>query len=202
MTSSTSLLPAQAVKIARPLRTLYFIRAAFSLIWAGLLAAHISWLTPFLLLLYPTWDVAATFADLRASRQAGSRNNRQATWPRYLNIVIGLATTVGVAIALQQGAPAVLRVFGAWAILTGLIQLGLGWFRRQTLGGQWPMILSGGQSAIAGTSFILLAHTPSLGVANLAGYATFGAFYFLLAAKQLRPSSSAESPSERADHRR
>jgi hypothetical protein len=194
MSSSTALFPAQATKIVRPLRTLYFVRAAFSLAWAGLLVAHFSTLTPLLLLLYPTWDVAATFADLRASRQAGYRSNWEATWPRYLNIVIGLAATVGVAIALPQGTPAILLVFGAWAILTGLIQLGLGWFRRQTLGGQWPMILSGGQSAIAGTSFMLLAHTPSLGIVNLAGYAAFGAFYFLLAAKQLRTSSSAESP--------
>jgi hypothetical protein len=192
MSPSTSLFPAQAAKIARPLRKLYFVRAAFSLLWAGLLLAHISSLTPLLLLLYPTWDVAATFADLRASRQAGYRSAEEAIWPRYLNIVIGLATTVGVAIALQQGTPAVLLVLGAWAILTGLIQLALGWFRRQTLGGQWPMILSGGQSAIAGTTFMVLAHDPSLGIVNLAGYAIFGAFYFLLAARQLRSRRSAE----------
>jgi uncharacterized membrane protein HdeD (DUF308 family) len=192
MSPSTSLFPAQAAKIARPLRTLYFVRAAFSLVWAGLLLAHSALLTPLLLLLYPTWDVAATFADLRASRQAGYRSAEEATWPRYLNIVIGLTTTVGVAIALQRGTPAVLLVFGAWAILTGLIQLALGLFQRQTLGGQWPMILSGGQSAIAGTTFMLLAHTPSLGIVNLAGYAIFGAFYFLLAARQLRSRRSAE----------
>jgi hypothetical protein len=190
MSLSTPLLPSQASTIARPLRTLYFVRAAFSLVWAGLLLAHVSLLTPLLLLLYPTWDVAATFADLRASRQAGYRSNREATWPRYLNIVIGLVATVGVASALPQGTPAVLLVFGAWAILTGLIQLGLGWFRRHTLGGQWPMILSGAQSAIAGTSFMLLAHTPSLGIMNLAGYAAFGALYFLLAARQLRAGNS------------
>jgi hypothetical protein len=194
MSSSTSLLPLPAAKIARPLRTLYFVRAAFSLVWAGLLIAHVSLLTPLLLLLYPTWDVAATFADLRASRQAGYGSNREATWPRYLNIVIGLATTVGVAIALPQGTPVVLLVFGAWAILTGLIQFGLGWFRRQTLGGQWPMILSGAQSAIAGITFMLLAHTPSLGIVNLAGYAIFGALYFLLAARQLRVGSFVRPP--------
>jgi hypothetical protein len=194
MSPSTSLLPLQAARIARPLRTLYFVRAAFSVVWAGLLAAQLPALTPLLLLAYPTWDVAATFADLRAGRQAGYRSKQEATWPRYLNIIIGLAATVGVAVALQQGTPAVLRVFGVWAILTGLIQLGLGWFRRQTLGGQWPMILSGGQSAIAGTTFILLAHAPSQGIVNLAGYAAFGAFYFLLAARQLRVSNSGELP--------
>ena len=47
------------------------------------------------------------------------------------------------------------------------------------------MIISGGQSIIGGTSFILLAHDPTKGITSLAGYAAFGAFYYLLAAYRL-----------------
>jgi len=33
-----------------------------------------------------------------------------------------------------------------------------------------------------GISFIVLAHAPTMGIVNLAGYSAFGAFYYLLAA--------------------
>ncbi|TVT37966.1 hypothetical protein FNT36_21375 [Hymenobacter setariae] len=136
-------------------------------------------MTGFLLLLYPAWDVAATFFDIQASRGTSSK------LPQYVNIVIGVLTTVAVGVALKQNVPTVLLVFGTWAIITGLIQLTLGLGRRRTLGGQWPMILSGGQSVIAGVSFIAMAHSPTIGILNLAGYSAFGALYFLLAAFRL-----------------
>ena len=50
------------------------------------------------------------------------------------------------------------------------------------------MIISGGQSMIGGTSFIILAHDPKMGIASLAGYAAFGAFYYLLSAFRLSKS--------------
>jgi len=76
-------------------------------------------------------------------------------------------------------------VFGAWAIGTGLIQLILGLRRKKFLGGQWPMIISGGQSVIGGTVNIILAHDPTRGIPSLATYVAFGAFYYLLAAFRL-----------------
>ncbi len=54
-------------------------------------------------------------------------------------------TAVGVAVAGASGIPAVLRVWGAWAIAAGLVQLVVGVTRR-AMGGQWPMIISGGLS--------------------------------------------------------
>lgn len=60
------------------------------------------------------------------------------------------------------------------------------WFRRaQTNGfaGQWAMVLSGAQSALAGGFFVLAAGTmPNPGIALIAGYAAFGAVYFLVTA--------------------
>ncbi|WP_166727592.1 hypothetical protein [Mucilaginibacter gilvus] len=38
---------------------------------------------------------------------------------------------------------------------------------------------------IGGTSFIILAYDPTKGIASSAGYAAFGAFYYLLAAFRL-----------------
>jgi uncharacterized membrane protein HdeD (DUF308 family) len=167
------------VPSAQALRTLYLVRAAFSLVWVSLLvlvAKSSPMLTATLLLLYPAWDVVATLGDIRANRDAGSR------LPQYVNIGVGSLTTLAVGLALGSGLPAVLLIYGVWAGLTGLIQLLLGLRRRRQLGGQWPMILSGGQSILAGISFGVMAHAPTMGVTNLAGYSAFGAAYFLLAA--------------------
>ena len=172
----------QSVQTAGSLRQLYFTRVAFSVTWVILviLLAKTSFtIASMLLIIYPAWDVIGTFLDIRANR------NSPAKTPQYVNATISMITTAAVAVALQKGVPEALIVFGAWAILTGLIQLILGVRRRKSLGGQWPMILSGGQSTIAGISFILMAHDPSMGIVNLAGYSAFGAFYYLLAALSL-----------------
>jgi len=172
----------QVVETAQSLRRLYFIRATFSLIWVTLviLFAKTSLsVGNILLIIYPAWDVIGTLIDIRSNQNGTSKT------PQYINAAISAITTVAVALALQQGIPMALIVFGAWAILTGLIQLILGLRRRKLLGGQWPMIISGGQSMLGGTSFIILAHDPTKGITSLAGYAAFGAFYYLLAAFRL-----------------
>ncbi|KAJ2969574.1 hypothetical protein NUW58_g9955 [Xylaria curta] len=75
----------------------------------------------------------------------------------------------------------VLGVYGAWAILSGLMQLGAAVRRWRTAGAQWAQILSGAQSSLAGGFFIFQATQPEEpSIKNIAGYAAFGAFYFLL----------------------
>ena len=173
---------AQTVETARSLRKLYFIRAAFSVAWVILVALFAKTsmeIASILLIIYPAWDLVGTFLDMRANHGTASKT------PQYVNAVISGITAVAVGIALQKGVPEALMIFGAWAIGTGLIQLILGLRRRKFLGGQWPMIISGGQSIIGGSSFILLAHDPTKGITSLAGYAAFGAFYYLLAAFRL-----------------
>jgi uncharacterized membrane protein HdeD (DUF308 family) len=172
----------QTVDTAKSLRRLYFTRAAFSVLWVILIALFAKTsieIATVLLIIYPAWDVVGTFLDIRANQGSLSKT------PQYVNAVISGITTVAVGVALQKGVPEALMVFGAWAIGTGLIQLILGLRRRKFLGGQWPMIISGGQSIIGGSSFILLAHDPTKGITSLAGYAAFGAFYYLLAAFRL-----------------
>jgi uncharacterized membrane protein HdeD (DUF308 family) len=181
----------QAVETARSMQKLYFIRAAFSVTWVILVALFAKTYESagiILLIIYPAWDVIGTFMDIRANRGTLSAT------PQYINAAISTITTIAVAIAIQKGVPEALIVFGIWAIATGLIQMILGIRRRKLLGGQWPMIISGGQSILGGSSFIYLTHDPSKGITSLAGYAAFGAFYYLFAAirlaKQLKQSEN------------
>ena len=66
-----------------------------------------------------------------------------------------------------------------------MIQLAVGVSRRR-LGAQWPMILSGGISTLAGTSFILQAAGDDASLRSLAGYALLGGIFFLISAMRLR----------------
>ncbi|WP_367130348.1 hypothetical protein [Saccharothrix sp. HUAS TT1] len=171
--------------IASALRRLYFARFAFALAWAALLFATKSDLGPVsatLLVLYPLFDVAAAVVDARSSRGSGQARGL------YANIAISLLAALGVALAATSGVPAVLRVWGAWAIASGLVQLAVGAHRRR-LGGQWPMILSGGISVLAGASFIAMASAPNPSLSALAGYATIGGIFFLVSALRLGRSA-------------
>jgi uncharacterized membrane protein HdeD (DUF308 family) len=163
---------------APTLRRLYLIRFGFAIVWAGLLVATASTINPLsvtLLVLYPVFDVAAAVVDARSSASAKPG--------LYVNIAISLLAAIGLAVAVSAGNPGVLRVWGAWAILSGLVQLVVGLTRR-TLGGQWPMIISGGISAVAGASFILQASQGG-GLSTLAGYAALGGIFFLVSALRL-----------------
>lgn len=173
---------ATTVQSAKSLRRLYFVRTAFSVVWVILISVFVRTnqsIAEILFIIYPAWDVFATYLDIKDSPSHVLKT------PQYVNMVIGLFTTIGVALALRNGVSVGLIVFGAWAIITGLIQLLLGLRRRKELGGQWPMIISGGQSMLAGATFIAMAKSPAMGINSLAGYSAFGAFYFLLAAIRL-----------------
>ncbi|MFI9848102.1 hypothetical protein ACIHFD_64595 [Nonomuraea sp. NPDC051941] len=166
---------------ASALRRLYFVRFAFAIVWALAMFTTASNLGPLavtLLVLYPLFDVAAAVVDARASRATGSPALL------YVNIAVSLITAVGVAVACASGIPAVLRVWGAWAVVAGLVQLIVGVTRRK-MGGQWPMIISGGISVLAGASFILGASAADPTLANAAGYAIPGGIFFLISAFRL-----------------
>ncbi|TDD45728.1 hypothetical protein E1263_38085 [Kribbella antibiotica] len=168
--------------IAPVLRRLYFGRFGFAIVWAVLVFTTKAQLGPAgvaLLVLYPLVDVAAAVIDSRSS----GRNRGL-----YLNIAISLAAAVGIAIAGASGVPAVLRVWGAWAVLSGLVQLIVGAGRRR-LGGQWPMIVSGGISVLAGLSFIVGASAADPSLTNIAGYAVLGGIFFLVSAIRLGRTS-------------
>ena len=169
--------------IAAVLRRLYFVRFGFAAVWAVLLFATGSDIGPVsatLLVLYPLFDVAAAVVDARSSRTTGL----------YVNVAISLLAAAGLAVACASGVPAALRVWGAWAVVSGLIQLVVG-IARRSLGGQWPMIISGGISVLAGTSFIVQAGASDASLRNLAGYALFGGVFFLVSALRLGRAGTA-----------
>jgi uncharacterized membrane protein HdeD (DUF308 family) len=166
---------------AHALRRLYLARFGFALAWALVMfttASHLGPLAVTLLVLYPLFDVAAAVIDARASRAAGT------PVLLYVNIAVSLLTAAGVALACASGIPAVLRVWGAWAVVAGLVQLIVGAVRR-AMGGQWPMIVSGAISVLAGGSFIIGASADDPTLANVAGYAVPGGLFFLLSALRL-----------------
>ncbi|RVD50292.1 MAG: DUF308 domain-containing protein [Mesorhizobium sp.] len=161
------------------LKSYYLLRAGFSVAWVAA-AFTLGKSTPpvaaILLVAYPAWDAIANVLD--AQRSGGLKANPS----QALNAAVSTITAIAVFIALGQGPHAVLAVFGAWAILSGLFQLATG-VRRWREGAQWAMVLSGAQSALAGGFFIkqaIGAATP--GITDIAPYAAFGAFYFLVSA--------------------
>ncbi|MFI6394953.1 hypothetical protein [Nonomuraea sp. NPDC050540] len=166
---------------ASVLRRLYFVRFAFAIVWALAMfttAANLGPLAVTLLVLYPLFDVAAAVIDARASRTTGSPALL------YVNVAVSLIAAIGVALACTSGIPAVLRVWGAWAVVAGLVQLIVGVTRRK-MGGQWPMIISGGISVLAGGSFLLGASAANPTLINAAGYAIPGGIFFLISAFRL-----------------
>ncbi|MGW4529028.1 hypothetical protein [Amycolatopsis sp. NPDC004378] len=167
--------------LAPSLRRLYFTRFAFALVWAALLIATASGLGPAavtLLVLYPLFDVAAAAVDARAAKATDS------VLALYVNVAVSLLAAAGVAVAATSGIPGVLRVWGSWAIVSGLVQFAVGLSRRR-FGGQWPMIVSGALSVVAGTSFILQAGRDGASLVTIGGYAVLGGVFFLVSALRL-----------------
>ncbi|QBJ89334.1 hypothetical protein D0Z67_02745 [Streptomyces seoulensis] len=166
------------------LRRLYFLRFAFAAVWAALVFATAHTLSPLgatLLVLYPLFDVACAVVDLRSARA-----NQGPVRGLCANIALSTLTTAGLAAAATSGIPAVLRVWGAWAVTAGAVQLIVGALRRRHgMAGQWPMILSGAISTLAGASFIAQAAKPDASLGSLAGYAFLGGVFFLVSALRL-----------------
>jgi uncharacterized membrane protein HdeD (DUF308 family) len=172
-------MPRQVSSQSNWLRSYYFVRAFFSIWWIAV-AVFVSGqavLAGLLFVIYPAWDAVANLADARSN--GGLKANRT----QALNVVVSTITTLAVLLAVMKDTYAVLAVFGVWAILSGLLQLATGVTRWRTYGAQWVMILSGAQSALAGGFMI----TQALGavpptILDVAPYAGFGAFYFLVSA--------------------
>ncbi|WP_205473069.1 hypothetical protein [Nocardioides sp. SYSU D00038] len=184
-----------AVEAASPqihapsLRRLYLVRFGFAVVWAALFAATSSPLGAFtfgLAVLYPAFDLAAAVVDARSSTSG------RPTPALYVNMVLSLAAAVAIAVAGKDDLQAILVIWGLWAVTAGLVQLAVGVLRR-SLGGQWPMILSGGISVLAGGSFIAMAGSAT-SLTAIAGYATLGGIFFLASAIRLgRTARTAQS---------
>ncbi|QHI97430.1 DUF308 domain-containing protein [Xylophilus rhododendri] len=160
------------------LKTYYFLRAAFSIAWvlaAFTVGKQMPAVGTVLLVVYPAWDALANWLD---ARQSGglARNPTQ-----KLNLLASGVVALAIAVASAFGMHAVLDVFGLWAGVAGILQLATGLRRWKTAGAQWPMILSGAQSTLAGGLFIHQATGQNMpAITDIAPYAAVGAFYFLV----------------------
>jgi hypothetical protein len=162
------------------LKSYYFTRAGLAIAWvagAFTIGKAMPPIAAALLVAYPAWDAAANFID--AQRNGGLIGNPS----QSLNVVTSVIAAIAVALTLGTSMNAVLGVFGVWAVLAGLFQLITGVRRWRMYGAQWAMMLAGAQSAIVGAVFIKQANTPAVpSITDIAPYAAFGAFYFLVSA--------------------
>ena len=173
----------------RSLRSLHLVRAAFSLTWVALVVTTSASLTSadrptalaaVLLVSYPLWDVLVTALERRRTTSVAiPRGSSTAT------IAVGLVATVAMALALLDTIGTAMLVFGAWALLAGALQLVVAVRRRAAMGAQWPMMISGGLSVLAGAAFAAMSTSSTSGLSAIAGYAAFGAFWFLVSAAAL-----------------
>lgn len=163
------------------LKSYYTVRALFSAAWVAL-ALTVGSAQPalglILMVIYPAWDSLANYYD--AQRSGGLRSNPT----QLFNMVVSAIVTIAVVVASSRDFHAVLTVVGLWAVLSGILQLATAVRRWGGAGAQWPMILSGAQSALAGGFFVKMALNPEapVSVATVAGYAGFGALYFAISA--------------------
>jgi hypothetical protein len=195
MTQTTVTPPPASVDTTRSgLRRLYLIRVAFSVVWVLLVLATSRSLTSgeaptavaaALLIAYPLWDAIATVFELRVTG-----NGRALDRVRIGNVALSLAAAAAMLIAVFSTIEATLIVFGVWALVSGAIQLALAIRRRRTVGAQWPMMLSGGLSVLAGIFFAATAGSASSGLSSVAGYSAVGALWFIVAVLALRRSRS------------
>ena len=176
------------------LKNLYIARVAFQVIWAITLMQFGTGqpnLGGILLIVYPLWDVVCSIVELKYSWDANLVSNNKS---HILNIGVGISVAIVMALTGLRDSQNMVVSFGGWAIISGLLQLTAGIARRKAFKGQWAMILSGAQSAVAGTAFILGGLSGNIHPTRLAGYALFGALYFMIATvllirkKALNPS--------------
>ncbi|WP_082519759.1 DUF308 domain-containing protein [Variovorax sp. Root411] len=159
------------------LRKLYFIRAAFSFAWVALaftVAKGSPALASGLLIVYPAWDALANLLDARMA--GGAKVNPT----QVLNAWMSGLVTVAVMVSLVLGLQIIFVIFGGWAIVAGLLQLATAIRRRKGDRGQWVMMLSGAQSALAGGFFVAQQGSAAPVVQTFGGYAAVGAVYFLI----------------------
>ena len=170
---------------APSLRHLYLVRAAFAVVWAGLLAttgSSLGTLATVLLVVYPAVDAVAAVVDARTTSDRGARA------VAVTNAAISVVAAVGLGLAATGDVSDVLLTWGVWAVVSGLAQL-VGALRRRAASGQRFLVVSGGISVLAGVSFAGTSADAS-SVTGLAGYAALGGIFFLVSALRTRRAHS------------
>lgn len=176
---------ATALAQSRSLRSLYFVRFAFAIIWVGVTAAVATSLAApspvltALLVIYPLFDAGAVLWQLRATPDA-----HRSRASELVSIVVSVAVAIILGITSSFSLSTALAVWGAWAIVAGVPQL-ITAIRNRRTGGQVAQMLSGGISVFAGAAFLLQGLQGGSAIVGAAGYAAVGAIFFLVSAIRL-----------------
>ena len=186
--SATTATTATAVPptIPRSTARIAYLRAGAALAWAVAVAiaaagtgADLSTGLALLVAAYPVIDVVASLAEAAHRGPSPARLR--------INAAISALAVAGLAVAaFASDLRAVLAVFGAWAIVSGLIQLANAIERSRSGTRETPMLISGGLSALAGIPIIAASRADDPGLEPLAGYAALGAVLFAVWAYRAR----------------
>jgi uncharacterized membrane protein HdeD (DUF308 family) len=196
---STSLAPNPAPPDAPPSRDvpqrIAIERAVLALVWAAGLVIAVGDRVPStssdvpvaaaaLLASYPAIDVVASIAAAPGTGASGRLVRINAAISAVAVAAIGTA-------AFAADAGATLAAFGAWAAVSGAIQLAVAVRRRRATGRELPMIVSGGLSTIVGIGFLAASGKDDAQLASVGGYMAFGALLYLLWAHRSRTAPQA-----------
>jgi uncharacterized membrane protein HdeD (DUF308 family) len=171
------------------------VRAVLALVWAAALVIAVGDDVPStssdvpiaaaaLLTSYPAIDVAASIAGALGTDAPARLLRVNAATSALAIVAIGVT-------AFASDAGATLAAFGAWAAVSGALQLAGAVHLRRTSGRQLPMIVSGGLSTIAGLGFVASSGMDDAHLAGIGGYMALGALLFLLWAYRSRSAATA-----------
>ncbi|MET8146655.1 DUF308 domain-containing protein [Sphaerisporangium sp. NPDC005288] len=162
---------------------IYLVRGLIAIAWsAAFVAVHDSLTATSVILLvaYPIIDVVASLLDVREDPGTPARRLQ------VFNTVLSALTAVGLGLSAIGGVGAVLFVFGLWAIVSGAAQLTVAVRRRgPELGRQWPMLVAGALSVIAGLTYLPAAVGDHPGLTPLIMYTAAGGAFFVIQAATL-----------------
>ncbi len=197
--SNVAASPSERAGLSHLIR-LFLTRGVLAVVWAVAFATVSDSLTTgagVLLVAYPVIDVVASLVDARGGRGPTAR--------KLLHRGAGVSAlaALGLAIAATGSVADVLHVFGAWAFLSGLAQIVVALRRRAQLGIQWPMLIAGGLSTLAGIFYNVAAAGDDPELGPLVAYAAAGGTFFVLQAAILawRHRRATVSGAAAADHR-
>ncbi|GAA4567861.1 hypothetical protein [Planotetraspora kaengkrachanensis] len=162
---------------------IYLVRGLVAIAWAvGFSAVHdsMSAASVVLLVAYPLIDVVASLLDVREDPGTPARTLQ------VFNTALSALAAVALGLAAAGGDAAVLFAFGVWAVVSGVAQFTVAVRRRgPELGLQWPMLIAGALSVIAGSTYFVQAAGENPSLAPLVTYTAAGGTFFVLQAAAL-----------------
>jgi uncharacterized membrane protein HdeD (DUF308 family) len=161
---------------------LFLVRGLAAIVWAAIflpvsdsVTGDVTAGVGVLLVLYPLIDVIASLFDARSQHGPARRL-------LLVDAVVSAVAAVALGVASTGSTADVLAVFGVWAAITGAAQLVTALRRRALFGNQWPMLLAGGFSVLAGFAYIFAATSGTPKLSWLVVYTATGGIEFVVQA--------------------